>query len=180
MLALRRCGGLLEGLGQVEHACGSCPMSPVCPASGPDTAGCRESGLEASRARERRLELRVAELERRLSMDSTDSGTPSSKERIGAKETRRARQESERERRKDRRTGGQPGHQGKGLKRDPDPDPDDRRAAEPSTPSAMTVSPFASFVDLAINRRRRGPRRRVSWRQLPGSPVHARARRCPG
>lgn len=36
-----------------------------------------ESGLEASRARERRLELRVAELERRLSMDSTDSGTPS-------------------------------------------------------------------------------------------------------
>jgi hypothetical protein len=60
------------------------------------------SGLEASRARERRLELRVAELERRLSMDSTDSGTPSSKERIGAKETRRARQESERERRKGR------------------------------------------------------------------------------
>ena len=57
------------------------------------------SGLKASRARERRLELRVAELERPLSMDSTDSGTPSSKERIGTKETRRARQESERERR---------------------------------------------------------------------------------
>ena len=33
-----------------------------------------ESGLRASRERERRLELRVAELERRLSMDSTDSG----------------------------------------------------------------------------------------------------------
>jgi hypothetical protein len=32
----------------------------------------------ASRERERRLEPRVAELERRLSMDSTDSGTPSS------------------------------------------------------------------------------------------------------
>jgi hypothetical protein len=32
----------------------------------------------------------VAELERRLSMDSTDSGTPSSQERIGAKEARRA------------------------------------------------------------------------------------------
>ena len=31
----------------------------------------------ASRERERRLGLRVAELERRLSMDSTDSGTPS-------------------------------------------------------------------------------------------------------
>jgi Transposase IS66 family len=80
-----------------------------------------ESGLTASRERERRLELRVAELERRLSMDSTDSGTPSSKERIGAKEARRARQESGRERSKDRKRGGQPGHEGKGLARDPDP-----------------------------------------------------------
>jgi transposase len=79
------------------------------------------AGLEASRERGRRLELRVAELERRLSMDSTDSGTPPSKERIGAKEARRARQQSERERRKDRKRGGQPGHQGKGLQRDPDP-----------------------------------------------------------
>ena len=79
------------------------------------------AGLEASRERERRLELRLAEMERRLSMDSTDSGTPSSKERIGAKEARRARQQSERERRKDRKRGGQPGHQGKGLERDPDP-----------------------------------------------------------
>ena len=79
------------------------------------------AGLEAARDRERRLELRVAELERRLSMDSTDSGTPSSKERIGAKEERRARQQSERERRKDRKRGGQPGHQGKGPQRDPDP-----------------------------------------------------------
>ena len=77
--------------------------------------GAAAAEAAASRERERRLELRVAELERRLSMDSTDSGTPSSKERIGAKEGRRARQESERERRKDRRRGGQPGHQGKGL-----------------------------------------------------------------
>ena len=44
------------------------------------------AGLEASRERERRLELRLAEMERRVGMDSTDSGTPSSKERIGAKE----------------------------------------------------------------------------------------------
>ena len=87
------------------------------------------AGLEASRERERRLELRVAELERRLSMDSTDSGMPSSKERIGAKEARRARQQSERERRKDRKRDGQPGHEGKGLARDPDPD--DREDAEP-------------------------------------------------
>ena len=118
------------------------------------------SGLEASRARERRPELRVAELERRLSMDSTDSGTPSSKERIGAKETRRARQESERERRKDRRRGGQPGHQGKGLKRDADPD--DRRAAEPpaecrscraSLDRAEAVEPrWAQACDAVITR----------------------------
>jgi transposase len=76
-----------------------------------------DAGLEVIR----RLGLRLAELERRLGMDSTDSGTPSSKERIGAKEARRARQQSERERSKDRKRGGQPGHQGKGLKRDPDP-----------------------------------------------------------
>ena len=51
------------------------------------------AALAASLERERRLELRLAELERRLSMDSSDSGTPSSKERIGAKEARRARQQ---------------------------------------------------------------------------------------
>jgi hypothetical protein len=77
--------------------------------------------LDAERELRRRLELRLAELERRLSMDSSDSGTPSSKERIGAREARRARQQSERERRRDRKRGGQPGHQGKGLQRDPDP-----------------------------------------------------------
>ena len=85
-----------------------------------EVAGLR-AGLDAARERERRLELRLAELERRLGMDSADSGTPSSKERIGAKEARRARQQSERERRKDRKRGGQPGHRGKGLERDPDP-----------------------------------------------------------
>jgi transposase IS66 family protein len=78
--------------------------------------------LDAERELRRRLELRLAELERRLSMDSSDSGTPSSKERIGAKQARRARQQSERERRRDRKRGGQPGHQGRGLARDPDPD----------------------------------------------------------
>ncbi len=79
------------------------------------------AALEASLERERRLELRLAEVERRLGMDSSDPGTPSSKERIGAKEARRARQQSERERSKDRKRGGQPGHQGRGLERDPDP-----------------------------------------------------------
>ena len=77
--------------------------------------------LDAERELRGQLELRLAELERRLSMDSSDSGTPSSRERIGAKEARRARQQSERERSKDRKRGGQPGHQGKELQRDPDP-----------------------------------------------------------
>ncbi len=85
--------------------------------------------LDAERELRRRLELRLAELERRLSMDSCDSGTPSPAERIGAKEARRARQQSERERRGDRKRGGQPGHQGKGLQRDPDPD--EKKDAEP-------------------------------------------------
>ena len=74
----------------------------------------------------RLLELKVAEMERRLGSDSTTSGTPPSKDTIEARERRRserrARQSSERERRKDRRRGGQPGHAGSGLSRDPDPD----------------------------------------------------------
>ena len=85
-----------------------------------EVAGLRAE-RDADRELIRRLGLRLAELERRLNMDSSDSGTPSSKERIGAKEARRARQQSERERSKDRSPGGQPGHQGKGPQRDPDP-----------------------------------------------------------
>ena len=84
--------------------------------------------LDAERELRRRLELRLAELER-LPVDSTDSGTPWSKERIGVKQARRARQQSERERSGDRTPGGQPGHQGKGPRRDPDPDA--RKDAEP-------------------------------------------------
>ena len=83
--------------------------------------------LEAQLERYRRLELRVAELERQLGQDSTTSGTPPSKDPIGAREQRKAerkreRQSSERERRADRKRGGQPGHPGAGLARDPDPD----------------------------------------------------------
>jgi hypothetical protein len=89
--------------------------------------------LSSAAERERRLELRIAELERRLGMDSSNSGTPSSKEPIGAKERRKAgrknRDISERERRKDRKRGGQPGHPGAGLSRDRDPD--EREAAGP-------------------------------------------------
>jgi hypothetical protein len=88
--------------------------------------------LEAQLERYRRLELRVAELERRLGSDSTNSGIPPSKDPIGALERRKAgrkkeRQSSERERRKDRKRGGQPGHPGAGLARDPAPDEQTRR-----------------------------------------------------
>ena len=98
------------------------------------------AALEGALERERRLELRLAELERRLGMDSSDSGTPSSKERIGAKEARRVRQQSERERSKDRKRGGQPGHQGKGLKRDPDPG--EREDAAPPAECRSCRSPL--------------------------------------
>ncbi len=119
------------------------------------------AGLETLRERERRLELRVAELERRLSMDSDDSGTPSSKESIGAKAARRARQESERERRKDRKRGGQPGHQGKGLERDPDPGemktaqpPAECRSCKAGLDGAEAVGPrWAQVIDTEITRK---------------------------
>jgi hypothetical protein len=89
--------------------------------------------LAAALDRARRLELRVAELERRLGMDSSNSGTPTSKEPAGAAERRKAerrqRQAPERERGKDRRRGGQPGHPGTGLSRDLDPG--ERKSADP-------------------------------------------------
>jgi Transposase IS66 family len=132
------------------------------------------AALEAALDRERRLELRLAEVERRLSMDSTDSGTPSSKERIGAKQARRARQQSERERRKDRKRGGQPGHQGKGLDRDPDPG--EKKDAEPPAEcrrcrasldgAAAAVSRWAQVADVQVVRA-------VTEWALPG-------RCCPG
>jgi transposase len=97
-----------------------------------ENAGLRAE-LAAALERERRLQLRVAELERRLGMDSSNSGTPPSKDPIGARQRRKAerrgRPESERERREDRKRGGQPGHPGSGVRRDPDPH--DRRSVDP-------------------------------------------------
>jgi transposase len=116
--------------------------------------------LDAERELRRRLELRLAELERRLSMDSSDSGTPSSKERIGAKQARQARQQSERDRRADRKRGGQPGHEGKGLERDPDPD--QTKDAEPPAQcrrcrtaldgAAAAGSRWAQVIDVEVIR----------------------------
>ena len=118
------------------------------------------AGLDAERELRRRMELRLAEMKRRLSMDSTDSGTPSSRERVGAKEARRARQQSERERSRDRRRGGQPGHQGKGLGRDPDPGerkdadpPAECRACKASLGGAAAAgSRWAQVIDAKIIR----------------------------
>lgn len=116
---------------------------------------------EASQDVIRRLELRLAEVERRLAVDSSNSGTPTSREGIAAGERRKARQRSERERSKDRKRGGQPGHQGKGLSRDPDPT--DRDAAEPpaqcrscraSLAGAAPAEPrWAQVIDIAILRK---------------------------
>jgi hypothetical protein len=120
--------------------------------------------LSAALDRERRLDLRVAELERRLGMDSTNSGTPSSKESIEARERRKAerkaRDTSERERRKDRKRGGQPGHCGSGLSRDPDPQ--ERETAEPPAEcsgcgtdlggAAAAGSSWAQVWDVKITR----------------------------
>ena len=86
--------------------------------------------LDAERELRRRLELRLEELERRLRQDSGDSGTPTSKEGIGSRERRKAeRADPDRGRRKDRKPGGQPGHAGRGLARDPAPG--DRKKAPP-------------------------------------------------
>ncbi|NVI87508.1 transposase, partial [Actinomadura sp. BRA 177] len=62
------------------------------------------------------LEAENAELKRRLGMDSTNSGTPTSKESIEAVAERKARRRSsQRVRSKDRKPGGQPGRRGAGL-----------------------------------------------------------------
>ena len=123
------------------------------------------SAQEASAEVIRRLELRLAEVERRLAMDSSNSGTPTSKEGIAAGEQRRARQRSERERSKDRKPGGQPGHQGKGLKRDPDPA--DRQTAEPP---AECRSCHASLDGAALAEPR--------WAQVTGVEILRKVTEC--
>jgi transposase len=75
--------------------------------------GAKDAEIAVLREQCRRLELKIAELERRLGSDSATSGVPPSKGPIGARERRKAervreRQSSERERRQDRRRGGQP------------------------------------------------------------------------
>jgi transposase len=94
-----------------------------------EAGGARQrSQIEALQAVVAAQGLQIAELRRRLGMGSDDSGTPSSKESIQARARRkaerreRARDVSSRERSPERRRGGQTGHEGHGLTRDPDPD----------------------------------------------------------
>jgi transposase len=65
-------------------------------------------------ARVESLEAENAELRRRLGMSSRNSSMPPSKDSIETKAARRA-DRSSRERSKDRKPGGQPGHKGSGL-----------------------------------------------------------------
>jgi transposase len=75
----------------------------------------------------KRLQEEMAELPRQLGKSSSNSSTPPSKDSIAAKAKRRA-DRSSRVRSKDRKRGGQPGHQGSGLVPTPDPDHTERVA----------------------------------------------------
>jgi transposase len=92
------------------------------------------AALEAGQARQaeviRRLEPRVAELERQAGMDSGNSSVPPSKDSLAGKARQKAaRRASQRERSGKRKPGGQPGHPGSGLK--PERNPDRTERADP-------------------------------------------------
>jgi transposase len=77
------------------------------------------------------LEEQNAELRRRLGMDSTNSSTPPSTDSPATKAKRR-RANSQRERSKDRKPGGQTGHPGSGLELAAEAELDDTVAVEPA------------------------------------------------
>jgi transposase len=100
------------------------------------------------------LTLRIAELERQLRSGSDDSGTPTSKESIAAKARRKAERKARREQNRggssrqrsaDRSRGGQPGHPGHGLVRDPDPQ--HRQEVDPPTQCRGCGSDLAGAAD---------------------------------
>ena len=112
------------------------------------------------------MELRIAELERRLARTAAIPGRRARRRAIGAKEARKARQrqESERERSKDRKRGGQPGHKGKGAQRDPDPG--ERKTAAPPAgcrsckASLDGAAPARGGAAVGAGHRREDPRGR--------------------
>jgi hypothetical protein len=77
------------------------------------------------------VEEQNARLRRRSGMDSTNSSTPPSADSITAKAKRR-KANSQRERSKDRKPGGQKGHRGSGLEPAPETELDDTVPVEPA------------------------------------------------
>ena len=134
------------------------------------------------RAAVRALTLRVAELERRLGSGSDDSGTPTSKESIAAKARRKADRKARREQDKggssrqrsvDRSRGGQPGHPGHGLTRDPDPQ--HRTRVDPPTRCRGCGGDLADAADAGTGWSQTWDVKVIRWRTEYLLPQ----RRCP-
>jgi transposase len=117
------------------------------------------------------LSLRVAELERQLRSGSDDSGTPTSKESIAAKARRKAERKagreqgkggSSRQRSADRSRGGQPGHPGHGLTRDPDPQ--HREEVDPPTQCRCCGGDLAGAADVGTGWSQAWDVKVIRWR----------------
>ncbi len=107
------------------------------------------SGLVAGLvARVEALEVENAELKRRLGMNSSNSSTPPSKDPIAAKAQRQA-QRSSRERRADRKPGGQKGRNGSGLT--PAPVPDRTELLDPPAECSGCGADLADGADAGVS-----------------------------
>lgn len=106
--------------------------------------------VAAEREAYRLLELRVAELERRLGMGSGNSSTPESKESLAAKARRKAaRQASQRVRSTDRTPGGQEGHEGSGLT--PAAEPDRTEQVDPPAECSGCAADLSGARDAGLS-----------------------------
>jgi len=128
-----------------------------------------DAELGELRALVRAQGLRIAELERQRTSGSDDSGTPSSKEPIAAKARRKAERKARRdtgtslrERSPDRSRGGQPGHPGRGLRRDPDPQ--HREHLDPPSACRGCGTDLADAVDAGLAWSQCWDVRVVRWR----------------
>jgi hypothetical protein len=88
------------------------------------------------------LAAELVKLRAQVDKDSTNSSTPPSKDSIAAKAKRKAerRETSQRQRSADRQPGGQPGHQGSGLRPDPNPDHTEQAAAPVACPCGQKLT----------------------------------------